>query len=148
MFPSLSWFRCVYCFIWKLAQHFNISYEEFLFTVRAGKPFTVRWTEKALDEWWARWFSSTRVSLLASTREDFMAPVDGCHCITHYPLLVWTVFGGMHIQTACSTEIQFEVTNNLTTSVAWCVCDFMFNSSGAVSLLLSQRQPDKATLLI
>jgi hypothetical protein len=22
------------------------------------------------------------------TRGDFMAPVDGCHCITHYPLLV------------------------------------------------------------
>ena len=66
----------------------------------------------------------------ANTRGDFMAPVDGCHCITHYPLLVWTVFGGMHIQTACSTEIQFEVTNNLTTSVAWCVCDFMSNSSG------------------
>ena len=64
------------------------------------------------------------------TRGDFMAPVDGCHCIAHYPLLVWTMFGGMHIQTACSTEIQFEVTNNLTTSVAWCVCDFMSNSSG------------------
>jgi hypothetical protein len=25
---------------------------------------------------------------LAITRGDFMAPVDGCHCITHYPLLV------------------------------------------------------------
>jgi hypothetical protein len=23
-----------------------------------------------------------------STRGDFLAPVDGCHCITHYPLLV------------------------------------------------------------
>ncbi|PLW57186.1 hypothetical protein PCANC_03068 [Puccinia coronata f. sp. avenae] len=22
------------------------------------------------------------------TRGDFMAPIDGCHCITHYPLLV------------------------------------------------------------
>jgi hypothetical protein len=37
-----------------------------------------------------------------------MAPVDRCHCITHYPLLVRTVFGGMHIQTACSTEISLK----------------------------------------
>jgi hypothetical protein len=26
-----------------------------------------------------------------------MAPVDGCHCPTLYPLVVWSVFAGSHM---------------------------------------------------
>jgi hypothetical protein len=31
------------------------------------------------------------------TRGDLMAPVDGCHCTTLYPLVVWSVFAGSHM---------------------------------------------------
>ena len=65
----------------------------------------------------------------SGTREDFKAPVNKFHSITHFTPLVWTVFEVMHMQNACSTDIQFEVTGNLVTSFAQYICNFWLKST-------------------
>ena len=47
----------------------------------------------------------------------------------------------MHMQSACSTNIQFELTRNLIPTVEWYVCDFMLNSSGKIEAFKPELIP-------
>jgi hypothetical protein len=69
------------------------------------------------------------ISISIITRDDFVAPVDGCHCWTHTTSWVWTVLECNHKHPAWFTWMQFQVTRKLTACVAWHILDVMWNWS-------------------